>query len=224
MKWKWILPVLFTGALLADTIDEVVIPRKTTIFITMGRTINSKTARPGDKFFAHVSVPVTMNDQVIIPGGSYVLGKVVFSERAGRVKGKSRLQLNWDTVILPSGVTRKIVAVVAGAEGYNTDKIDEKGSVEGAGGQGGEVAKGTTKGGATGGVIGGLATGSWKGAGVGAAIGGGAGALLSLFQRGDDVIMVKGSSLTIQLEDDVRFVKPAPPPGEKLLKVKKGNN
>lgn len=221
MKWKWILPTLFMGALVADTIDEVVIPRKTTIFITMGRTINSKTARPGDKFFAHVAVPVTMNDQVVIPGGSYVLGKVVFSERAGRVKGKSHLQLNWDTVILPDGVTRNLEAVVAGAEGYNSDKIDEKGTVEGPGGQGGEVAKGASKGGATGGVIGGLGTGSWKGAGVGAAIGGGAGALLSLFQRGDDVVLAKGASLTIQLEEDVRFVKPAPPPEENLLKIKK---
>lgn len=223
MKWKWILPTLFFGVLVADTIDDVVIPRKTTIFINMGRSINSKTARPGDKFFAHVSVPVTMNDQVVIPEGSYVLGTVVFSERAGRVKGKSHLQLNWDTVILPDGLTRNIQAVVATAEGYISDKIDEKGTVEGAGGQGGEVAKGATKGGTTGGVIGGLGTGSWKGAGVGAAIGGGAGALLSLFQRGDDVVLAKGAALTIQLEEDVRFVKPAPPPEEKLLKIKKDN-
>lgn len=221
MKWKWILPALMMGSLSADTIDEVVIPRKTTIFITMGRTINSKTARPGDKFFAQVSVPVTMNDEVIIPQGSYVLGTVAFSERAGRVKGRSHLNLNWDTVILPSGQTRKLVAVVSGAEGYNSDKMDEKGTVEGPGGQGGEVAKGATKGGATGGVIGGLGTRSWKGAGVGAAIGGGAGALISLFQRGDDVVLAKGSALTIQLEEDVAFVPPAPSPEEKLLKVKK---
>ena len=70
MKWKWIIPALMLGSLGAEQLDEVLIPRKTTIFVNMGRTINSKTAQPGDKFFALVSVPVTMNDQVIMVTGT----------------------------------------------------------------------------------------------------------------------------------------------------------
>ena len=49
---------------------------------------------------------------------------------------------------------------------------------------------------------------SGKGAGVGAAIGAAGGALLGLFQKGQDVTLPKGTSIVVQLESDVRFVKP----------------
>ena len=45
-----------------------------------------------------------------------------------------------------------------------------------------------------------------KGLGVGAAIGSAAGALIGLFKKGDDVELKKGTTVTIQLKSDIRFV------------------
>ncbi len=186
-------------------LDSIIIPRKTDIFVTLGRGINTKTAQVGDKFFGNVSVPVTIDDEIVIPVGSYLIGHVVESARAGRVKGRSQLRLTWDTLILPTGVTRRIEAVLTSAESQSTRRTDEDGKIEGGGSQGKEVAGGATKGAIGGSVTGVLVDTSWKGAGIGGAVGAGAGALLSLFQRGEDVALPKGTEITLQIESDIRF-------------------
>lgn len=189
-------------------IDSVLVPRRTELFLLLGRTINTKTAQSGDKFHATVEVPVTIDDRVVIPAGSFILGDVTETKRAGRVKGKSQLQINCRTVILPSGVTRNFRSVLTQADGYSSKDTDEMGKIKHGGGQGGEVAGGAATAGASGAVIGGIAARSWSGAGVGAAIGAGAGAVASLLKRGPDIVLVKGATLTIVLESDVRFVPP----------------
>ena len=63
--------------------------------------MNTKSARSGDKFSSQVEVPVTAHDRIVIPVGSYIIGYVDKSKRAGRLKGKAELTLKFDTVILP---------------------------------------------------------------------------------------------------------------------------
>ena len=82
-------------------LDGIVVPNKTEIFIALQRSLNSATATTGDKFSATVQVPVTHQDKIIIPVGSFVIGHVVYKKDPGRVKGKAELQLAFDTVILP---------------------------------------------------------------------------------------------------------------------------
>lgn len=189
-------------------IDEVVVPAKTEIFIRIQRTINTKTARTGDKFHGLVEVPVTVEDQIVIPEDSYIIGYVDLSREGGRFKGKAQLRLIFDSVILPSGITRGIRAAVQSAEGQRRPEGDEEGTLEAGGSQTAETAGGAAGGGVTGGVVGGLSTRSWSGAGVGAAIGAAAGGLIGALKKGKDVVLPRGSTITIQLENDVEFVKP----------------
>ncbi len=219
MKVYWLSLLLCAPHIIAQSLDDVIIPSKTEIFIELQRTINSRTAQTGDKFLATVAAPVAVDDRIIIPVGSYIIGQVEMAKGSGRVKGKSQLWLNCDTVILPTGVTRKMESVVIMAEGYSSRDTDERGVITHGGSQGGEVAKGAGTGGAAGGTIGAI-SGGLKGAGVGAAIGAGAAGLVALFGR-DDIVLDKGSSVTIQLDTDVRFVKPTPPKKGEILKVPK---
>ncbi|HSR53798.1 MAG TPA: hypothetical protein VLV83_23475 [Acidobacteriota bacterium] len=222
---KQTLPILLTlllwpaaPALRAQDIDETVLPRQTEIFIELGRTINSRTARAGDKFFGTVTVPVTYEDRIVIPQGSYILGKVVKAKRSGRITGKSQLQVVADTVILPSGLTRKLVTVLTSADGLAGGReIGEQGEIEKEGSQTGEVAGGAGKGAVGLGTIG-VLTGSASRAAQFAAAGAAAGALLSLFKRGEDVVLAKGSTITVLLEESVGFEKPQPPQGRLLGK------
>jgi hypothetical protein len=113
---KPVIAFLLLGALAVPVsaepnIDEVVLPAKTEIFIELLRGLNSKTAREGDKFSATVQVPVTLDDQIVIPAGSYVIGHVVYRRGAGYIRGRAELQLAFDTIILARGVTRNMQAV-----------------------------------------------------------------------------------------------------------------
>jgi hypothetical protein len=204
----------FLGTGIAESLDVVILPAKTDIFVRLQRSLNSKTVSPGDKFSTLVEVPVTLDDQIVIPVGSYMLGHVASKETAGYFEGKANLVLVFDTVILRNGVTRQLRAHVQSAEGYQSNPESEEGELVAGGNQGEEVAVGA----ATGAVIGLITAGTAQvfsrghprafeiGPGVGAA----GGALLGLLKKGDEVELSRGTSLTIQLQDEVEFVKPQP--------------
>ena len=204
----WIPFLLLLSSSFAQTLDDAVIPRKTEIFVKIQRSLNTKTARTGDRFHGQVEVPVTVEDKIIIPQGSFIIGHVDVSKSGGRVKGKPEMRLLFDTVILPNGTTRDIRAVLSSAEGQKLDPIREDGTIQGQGGQAGEVAGTATKGAIPGAGIGAIA-GGWKGAGIGGAAGAATGALVGLLKKGKQVQLPRGTSITIQLEDDIQFVKPA---------------
>lgn len=190
------------------TIDDVVIPGKTEIFLALQQSISTKAAGPGYKFFGRLVVPVTANDQIVVPVGSYVIGHVLDSQEPGYLKGSAELLLAFDSIILPDGTTREIEAVVQSAEGLKSDQTDEEGTLQAPGNQGEETAAGATKGAVAGGVVGALSGRDLEGLGVGAAIGAATGALIGLFKKGDDAVLGKGTTVTIQLKNDIRFVRP----------------
>ncbi len=193
-----------------STLDDVIIPRKTEIFLTLQQSISTKAGGPGYKFFGKLAVPVTANDRIVIPVGSYVIGHVLAAHEPGYLKGGAELLLAFDSIILPDGTTRQIEAVVQSAEGLRTDQTDEQGTLQAPGNQGEETVSGATEGAVLGGVVGAVSGRSLKGLGVGAAIGAAAGALKGLFKKGDDAELKKGTTVTIQLKSDIRFVRRPP--------------
>lgn len=213
---RLVLFVLGASVAFGQSLDSVFIPRKTEIFITLGRSINTKTATAGDKFYGVVDVPVTVDDEIVIPIGSHIIGHIGASQKPGYLRGKAQLALRFDTIILPDGTTRQIEAVAQSVEGYETG-TSEDGTIQASGGQGAETLGSATGGAVTGGVIGAIAGRDWKGVGVGSAVGAAGGAILGVFKKGEEVALPKGTSVTVQFYDRVRFVKPAPPnPGKRL--------
>jgi len=200
----------------AQTIDELTIPRKTEIFITLERTISTRTASTGDKFFGRIAVPVTANDKIVIPVGSYIIGHVDISKQAPRVRGKAELGLKFDTIILPDGTTRDMEAMLGSAEGYET-ATDEEGKIRASGGEGDVVGKGAVAGGTIGGTMGGIGTRSLKGVGIGAGAGAATGAIIGALRKNKEVDLPRGTSITVILDSDIRFTKPASPSQGKPL-------
>jgi len=216
--WRYFLSLsLFLGQLCAGSPDDIVIPRKTDLFVSLERALDSRTASVGDRFHARLSVPVTANDQIVIPVGSFIIGEVDYKKQPGYLKGTGQLKMSFDTVIFPDGRTRKMVAVVQSAEGHSSGRAMDEGKVIAEDRQGEEIVQGTTAGVAVGGVTGAIAGRDLRGFGVGAAVGAATGAILGAFRKGKHVELPRGSALTIQLEQDIRLVQPdAVPPRQPL--------
>ena len=212
MSLRLLFCLLASSLSFGQTIDETVVPRKSEIFIRLQRSLNTKTAQTGDKFSSVVEVPVTVDDHIVIPVGSYIIGYVDKSKKPGRLRGKAEMTLRFDTVILPSGVTRYMRAAVQSADGYESAPQNEDGEIRGSGGQAGETISAAVRGAITGAIIG-TATGAYRGsagrgAGIGTALGAAGAGLMALLKKGQEVALPKGTSLTIQLQDDLRFEKP----------------
>src|SRR5580765_3117980 len=106
----------------AKILPPVIVPAGTIIPVTLTSSVSTKTSRDGDGVYGRTSFPVTINNKIVIPEGSYVRGKISEIRRPGRVKGKGELALNFQTLVLPSGVTIPIYTSLGGTGGAGERK------------------------------------------------------------------------------------------------------
>ncbi|HEY4047847.1 MAG TPA: hypothetical protein VGM27_13370 [Acidobacteriaceae bacterium] len=185
--------------------EKYTVPAGTKVLLSMKSAINTKTARPGDGVYLISSFPVIVDSHVLIPDGAYVQGIVDRVQRPGRVKGRAQISMHFTSIIFPNGQVVEIPGTVNSLPGSNGPKVTgNEGAVEQAGTKGrdvGTIAKGAGVG-ATVGSIAGAAGGSGavSGLGYGAVGGAAAGALYTLFTRGDDIEIPAGASVEMVLQ------------------------
>ena len=186
----------------SGTGQMITVPAGTRLGVTLENGISTNSAKPGDSVYFRTSFPVTMNNKVVIPVGSYLRGEVTDSKRPGRVKGKGELRIRLNTLILPNGYTVDLNAEPRSTDAGGT-KTDSEGKITGPGGKGkdAETIATTT---VTGAGIGAIAAGG-KGAGIGAGIGGLAGLAAVLLTRGPDAQLPRGSSMDLVLERNLHL-------------------
>ncbi len=187
--------------------EEYVLDSGTRILLSLINSVNTKHAAPGDRIYLQTSFPVFSNGRLVIPRGSYVAGTVIDAQRAGRVKGKSSLEIRFDSLTLPNGVTRDFRARPGSVDTKgNLDRAE--GKIQGDGNKGGDartVGTTTAAGASVGGLAGAAAGHLGMGAGIGAAAGAAAGLAGVLASRGPDVIMPRGTSMEMVLDRELRY-------------------
>lgn len=187
--------------------SQFVVAAGTHILLRLTNAVNTKHTKAGTHIYLETGVPVFVNGRLIIPVGSYVNGTVIDAKQAGRVKGKSSLTLEYDSLTLRSGVTRNLRS--------RPDSVDTKGDLDksegtitGDGnkaGDAGRVAETTAAGTGVGAIAGGAAGHLGMGAGIGAA-GGAVAGLASVFgSRGPEVVLPAGTTMDMVLDRDLRY-------------------
>jgi Bacterial conjugation TrbI-like protein len=181
------------------TPETVTVPAGTKIPLTLKQGINTKSAHVGDPVYAQTAFPITRNDHIVIPAGTFVQGEIQRVERPGRVKGRAHLLMSFNSLIYPNGYTVVLPGAVHGTPGSpDNDVKGQEGTIEGGSHKGKDV--GTIA--AT--TIPGAGIGAIAGEGKGAAIGAGAGAAVGLatvlFTRGPEIQLNVGDSIEMVLE------------------------
>src|SRR5437763_8015365 len=144
----------------------LVVPAGTVIPITLTARISSKNSKDGDGIYGKTAFPITVDNKIVIPEGSFVRGKITEVKRPGRVKGKAELTLNFQTLVLPSGITVPIYTSLGGAGGAGERKGEATVQGDSSKGDDAKTVERTTVEGAG---VGGIATRSVNGAGIGGA-------------------------------------------------------
>lgn len=183
-----------------NTGETIMVPAGTKVPLVLKQGITTKNAHVGDPVYAQTSFPITLNDRIVIPPGTYVQGEVRRVQRPGKVKGRAELQMSFTSMIFPNGYTLMLPGAVQGTPGdAGTSGVkDKEGTIEGDSNKGKDV--GTIVGTAIPGAgIGAIADGS-KGAAIGAASGGALGLATVLLTRGPDIHLGVGDSVEMVLE------------------------
>jgi hypothetical protein len=166
--------------------EHFTIPAGTVVTVRMIDGIDSQRNHPGDEFAGTVDAPIAVGDRVVIPRGSDVRVRLVQSQSAGRMTGRSELQL-------------ELVSVNAGGTVYNVEssRYEQRGASRGT-----RTAE-TIGGGAGLGALIGAIAGHGKGAAIGAAIGAGAGTAVQAGTRGQQVKVAPETKIDFTLKSPV---------------------
>ncbi|MDE3178971.1 MAG: hypothetical protein KGM47_04850 [Acidobacteriota bacterium] len=200
--------------------DEFVIAIHTQIPLELQSAISSRTAYVGMPVYCRTLYPVTMKDRMVIPVGSYVKGTITQVVRPGHVKGKARIGIRFDSLILPSGVTKDISGVLAGFAGNGNQGFKrQEGQIIGEGTKG-KDAETVLISGAEGAGIGSVAGISGGHSGAGAAMGGTVGAVGGLIwvlaTRGKEIVLRPGTDFQLETTRPITFyryqIEPLPDP------------
>src|SRR6202000_3349015 len=171
----------------------IVVPAGTRFAVVLENGISTHNAKPGDSVYLRTSFPITQDNKVVVPVGSYLRGELTETKRPGRVKGRGEFRMKLNTLILPNGYTVDLNADPRSADSGGPETMDNEGKTTGGGGKG-KDAKTIATTTATGAGVGAIAGGA-KGAGIGAGIGGAIGLGAMLLTRGPDARLPRGSTL-----------------------------
>lgn len=205
------------------------VPAGTQVLLQLKSPIDTKSAHVGDGVYCQTSFPVTIDNVMVIPAGTYVKGAIARVQRAGRVKGRAEILFHFDTMIFPNGYTIDLPGALKSEPGATNSTVsDDEGTVK-ANPQKGKDAATIGGAGATGAVIGAVSTGGLKGAGIGGLAGAAVGLGEVLLTRGQDVRIDQGTSLEMTLQRPLTVdiapgvptqaetqVVPHPPSGNRL--------
>ena len=179
----------------APVTRQVTVPKGTPVSIRMIDSVDSATAHVGETFKASLDSPIVVDNETVFPRGAEVYVKLTKVESAGRVSGRSELQLQLDRIFL-------------GNKSYTL----ESNTFENTGAsQGGRTARSAGIGAAIGAAIGAI-SGGGKGAVIGGATGAGAGAGVEAVRKGEQIRVDSETRLDFQLQNPVEVTIQLPSP------------
>lgn len=169
---------------------EVTVPAGTRFDVELTSTLASNTAAPGETFRVRVAEDVMEDGEVAIPAGSEIMGEVVEAASPRRIGGQAKLELRFTDLVLPSGTTVPIEASFV-QQGRNETGRDAA-TIGGGAAAGAILGRVLKKGDRS------------KGSVIGAIIGAAAGAVIASRTPGEEVVLPKGTTMGVRLDDSVR--------------------
>jgi len=162
--------------------EEITVPSGALLALELRSSIGSDVSQVEDSVRALLRKPLVVDGREVLPKGTEVVGTVVDAERAGRVKGRSKIAFQFTSLRYDSEAYR-----------LRTEPIERMGEATK-----GEDATKIGVGAGAGAVIGGL-LGGGKGAAKGAAIGAAAGTGVVMATRGEEVRLEPGEAVDAKL-------------------------
>ena len=170
----------------ANHVQTLTVPEGAALHVRLAQAVSSNQSRSGDEFAANVSEPILVDNNMVIPEGTPVKGRVVEAKSSGRLKGPGQLRLVLTELDL-NGNAYDLKTTSTGRAG-RSHKVRNWAWIGG--------------GGAGGAAVGAMAAGG-KGALIGGPIGAGAGTLVAFLTGKHDVRLPAETPLLFKLKQPV---------------------
>lgn len=166
------------------------VPIGSDLKIRINDTLSSKDSRIGDRFTATVIDPSRFDE-------ARVYGHISSIKKSGKIKGRTSMNLAFDSIELRDGRKGVLHGYVTRVYGDDAGKADEEGGVE-SGSRTNQTLKRSGIGATVGAIVGGIAGGG-KGAAIGLIIGGAGGAGSLAVQGSKELKIESGTEMLVHV-------------------------
>jgi hypothetical protein len=185
------------------------LPEGSSAVLELRNIVNTRTAFVGEQFYCTTINPMTAENRILIPAGSFVRGYVTQIERPRKVKGKTKLALRFDMLTLPNGTTKPLQAAFVGIASMRTDlHLSQREVVSSDSNWRSDLASIATNSSQTA-IVGAMSGMSAGDSGLWSGVAGGGSGIIRLAylltSRSEDFVLTPGTSLEIRLEAPLVF-------------------
>ncbi len=166
------------------------VPVGTNLRIRLEDTLSSKDSRVGDRFTATVTDPARFDEAT-------VTGHISSIQKSGKIKGRTSMNLAFDSIRLSDGRSGTLHGYVTRVYGDDAGRADSEGGVE-SGSRTNQAIKRGGIGAAAGAIIGAIAGGG-KGAAIGLIVGGAGGAGSLAIGGSKELKLESGTELLVRV-------------------------
>jgi len=166
------------------------VPVGTNLRIRLEDTLSSKDSRVGDRFTATVVDPARFDEAT-------VTGHISSIKKSGKIKGRTSMNLAFDSIRLSQGRSGTLHGYVTRVYGDDSGRADDEGGVE-SGSRTNQTLKRSGIGAAGGAIIGAIAGGG-KGAAIGLILGGAGGAGSLAVQGSKELKLESGTEMLVRV-------------------------
>jgi len=188
LSFAAICALLITPASLVARDQVNTVPQGSVVSVRMIDSISSDQNHAGETFRASIADAIRIGNHVVVPRGANAYVKLVGARSAGRVKGRSELELQLERMVVGNHsylVASNVVAFRGKSESKKTGK---------------NAGIGALAGGGLGALFGG-----GKGAAIGAGVGAGAGVATNAAKKGEQVRIGSESVVRFRLSAPLRI-------------------
>ncbi|HXY25835.1 MAG TPA: hypothetical protein VEI73_14360 [Candidatus Acidoferrum sp.] len=115
----------------APASNELIVPMGTRLPLILRNGVNTRTAKPGDSVYFESAYPITANNRMAIPMGTFVRGEIVSAKRPGFLKGRGEFRVAIRQMTFVNGYTIELLASPGSVDPKSGAGVDAEGKIKG---------------------------------------------------------------------------------------------
>ena len=183
-----------------------IVPGGTRMMVRILDPLSTEFNYQGDSFRSELAEDFNLSDGAVIPEGTRIYGTISRLKRAGRIRGRAEMELQFSRIEIARGYSLSLNAQMIGLIQNTGSRVGSgDGTITQESGVRGDMGRIGASAGI--GALIGVITGGGSGAGKGAVVGAAGGLVGTIITRGDDIHLLSETEVIIRLVDDLSVPK-----------------
>jgi type IV secretion system protein VirB10 len=183
-----------------------IVPGGTRLIVRILDPLSTEFNSQGDGFISELAEDYELSEGALIREGTRIYGTISHLKRAGRIRGRAEMELQFSRIEISRGYSLSLNAKMVGLIQNPMRRIEsEDNTITQNSGVKGDLGRIGASAGI--GALIGVITGGGGGAGRGAVVGAAGGLVGTVITRGDDINLLSETEVVIRLADDLNVPK-----------------